>query len=57
MTRDVYMVHVNSGDKVFVKELAFFRKQGGFKDDWRKAWVPVVATSIEDARAKVSNET
>lgn len=50
--RDVYMVHVNSGGAVFVKELEFFRSQGGFREDWGKAWRPVVATSIEDAHAK-----
>lgn len=48
--RDIYMVVVNSGGAVFVKELEFFRSQGGFVMEWGQSWVPVVATSIEDAR-------
>lgn len=36
----------------FVKEAGFFVAQGGLRDDWGKGWVPVVATSIEDARSK-----
>lgn len=50
--RDVYMVHVNSGGSVFVKTLSFFRKQGGFLESWGETWVPIIATSIEDAREK-----
>lgn len=51
--RDVYMVLVNEhSGSVFVKELNFFRKQGGFLADWGNDWFPVVATSIEDAREK-----
>lgn len=51
--RDVYMVNVNQvSGCVFVKVLDFFRSQGGFKDDWGKNWVPIVATGIEDAREK-----
>lgn len=50
--RDVYMIHINSGGSVFVKTLSFFRKQGGFTQDWGDAWVPIVAVSIEDAREK-----
>lgn len=49
---DVYMVHVNSGGSVFVKTLWFFREQGGFAEPWGEGWVPIVATSIEDAREK-----
>lgn len=49
--RNVYMVLVNQfSGSVFVKELEFFRYQGGFIQDWGKTWVPVVATSIENAR-------
>jgi hypothetical protein len=49
-TRDVFMVHVGPTGSVFVKELEFFREQGGFKQSWAKSWIPLVATSIEDAR-------
>lgn len=52
-TRDVYMVNVNrTSGCVFVKELDFFRSQGGFTDNWGINWIPIVATSIEDAREK-----
>ena len=52
-TRDVYMVNVNSiSGCVFVKELDFFRSQGGFTEDWGINWTPIIATSIEDAREK-----
>lgn len=51
--RDVYMVLVNvASGSVFVKELNFFRSQNGFTEDWGINWVPIVATSIEDAREK-----
>lgn len=36
---------------VFVKEAGFFRGQGGLTQEWGKEWRPVVATSIEAARA------
>jgi hypothetical protein len=48
--RDVYMVCCNGAGSVFVKELIFFRSQGGFEQQWGLAWKPVVAESIEDAR-------
>lgn len=44
------MVQCNCGGSVFVKTLDFFRSQGGFIDAWGRAWKPVVAESIEDAR-------
>lgn len=51
--RDVYMILVNQvSGSVFVKVLNFFRDQGGFREDWGQNWVPIVATSIEDAREK-----
>ena len=51
--RDVYMVLCNAhSGSVFVKALDFFRSQGGFREAWGKNWVPIVATSIEDAREK-----
>ena len=37
---------------VFVKTYAFFAEQGGFREKWGEKWVPIVATSIEDAREK-----
>ncbi len=49
--RDIYMVLVSqTSGCVFVKELDFFRSQGGFTQDWGKNWIPIVATSIEEAR-------
>ncbi len=50
--RNVYMVHVGPSGSVFVKELEFYRSLGGFKETWGEAWVPIVATGIEDAREK-----
>lgn len=51
--RDVYMVDVNQfSGCVFVKTHEFFRSQGGFTEEWGKSWVPLMATSIEDAREK-----
>lgn len=52
MDRDVYMVLVGPTGAVFVKALDFFRSQGGLREDWGRNWVPVTATSIEDARQK-----
>lgn len=50
--RDVYMVHVGPSGSVFVKTYDFFKSQRGFEQEWGEAWVPLVATSIEDARKK-----
>lgn len=51
--RNVYMINVNEvSGSVFVKDLEFFRSQGGFTEPWGESWVPIVATSIEDARKK-----
>lgn len=45
------MISVNQfSGCVFVKDLEFFRSQGGFKQEWGETWVPIVATSIENAR-------
>ena len=52
VVRDVYMVLVNAGGAVFVKTLEYYRIQGGFREPWGEAWVPIVATSIEDARER-----
>jgi hypothetical protein len=38
------------GLHTMVKEIEFFRSQNGHIDEWGKAWRPVVASSIEDAR-------
>jgi hypothetical protein len=49
--RNIYMVNVNTlSGSVFVKELEFFRSQGGFEDDWGRHWSPVVAEGLEHAR-------
>lgn len=37
---------------VYVKEGNFFRDQGGLTDDWGKNWIPIYATSLNDARLK-----
>lgn len=51
--KDVYMILVNrDSGVVFVKGLDFFRSQGGFKGSWGESWVPIVATSVEDARER-----
>lgn len=53
MEHNIYMVNVNEHSGcVFVKDLQFFRDQGGFREKWGEYWVPLVATSIEDAREK-----
>lgn len=52
MIKEIYMIHVNSGSVVFVKEFNFFCDQGGFKQQWGNDWIPIIATSIEDARKK-----
>lgn len=49
-----HYVHFN-GAAHFVKEAEFFQDQGGLTSEWGKAWKPVVALSIEDAR-KMSEE-
>jgi hypothetical protein len=46
------MVLVGPSGSVFVKDLDFFSSQGGFRDKWGVRWVPIVATSVEDAREK-----
>lgn len=46
-----HYVHYN-GATVFVKEAAFFVSQGGLQKEWGRAWHPVTATSIGDARRK-----
>lgn len=48
--RAVYMVHANPAGSVFVKTLLFFASQGGFHQRWGRAWTPVVASDLEDAR-------
>lgn len=40
----------NSGNALFVKEAAFFEQQGGLDKEWGMTWIPVIATSIGDAR-------
>jgi hypothetical protein len=49
--RDIYMVLCNQDSGcVFVKELEFFRSQGGFQLPWGRNWKPVIAATIEEAR-------
>ncbi len=36
---------------VYVKEGEFFEAQGGLKSDWGRAWQPVDAESIVEARS------
>jgi len=50
LPREVYMVRVNCEGFVFVKALDFFRSQGGMKEEWGRDWVPILATSLENAR-------
>lgn len=50
MSNQIYYVHKNAGDFIFVKEGEFFKEQGGLREPWGKAWIPVKASSIEDAR-------
>lgn len=50
-----FYVHHN-GHSWFVKEAGFFEDQGGLTEPWGKAWKPIYATSIEDARAKAAEE-
>ncbi len=47
-----YYIHRNSAGVVFVKESAFFAKQGGLKQDWGRNWISITANSIEDARLR-----
>lgn len=48
--RNVYMVLIEWTGSIFVKELEFFRKQGGFVQTWGIKWKPIIAENIEDAR-------
>lgn len=41
-----------NGAAWFVKEASFFISQGGLEESWGKAWRPILADSIEDARLK-----
>lgn len=51
--RKLFMVLVNSqSGSVFVKDYDFFVEQHGMLEKWGEDWVPVVATSVEEARKK-----
>lgn len=52
MPREIWMVLVNSGGSVFVKDYDFFRSQGGCTEGWGLHWTPVMAGSVEEARSK-----
>lgn len=47
-----HYTHCNSGNAIFVKEADFFKRQGGLQKEWGRAWVPIRADSLEDARKK-----
>jgi len=49
--KQTFYVHYN-GHSWYVKTREFFEQQGGFEEEWGKAWSPILATSIEDARTK-----
>jgi hypothetical protein len=49
---NVFMVHKNSGNHVFVKTLEFFKEQGGFHSGWGNSWVPIIGIDLNDARKK-----
>ena len=49
---EIFYIHLNSGNKVFVKTKDFFESQGGFTENWGRYWYPIYASSIEDARDK-----
>lgn len=38
-----------------VKEGDFFREQGGLIKEWGRAWEPITATSIGDARRRIAS--
>ena len=49
-----HFVNCNSGKALFVKEGTFFKEQGGLNESWGKTWVPVIASSIGDARKQAA---
>lgn len=50
---DVYMVMVvQASGSVFVKDLDFFKSQGGMTQSWGAHWIPIIASGIEDARKR-----
>lgn len=49
-----HFVSRNWAGAVFVKEAFFFKQQGGLTESWGKAWRPVIAASIDDARKQAS---
>lgn len=48
-TAATHYISVNSW-AVYVKEADYFKQQGGLTKEWGRTWLPVIATSIEDAR-------
>lgn len=49
-----HFVHCNSGFALFVKDADFFISQGGLVEEWGRAWRPVIASSIGDARRQAA---
>lgn len=47
--RPTHYVLVNPAG-VYTKDAAFFESQGGLRDTWGKAWEPVTASSLYEAR-------
>lgn len=46
-----FFVMSNPGGRiVYVKSGDYFRSQGGLRETWGKAWAPIEAKSIDDAR-------
>lgn len=50
-----FYVHFN-GAAWFVKTEQLFEVQGGLTSEWGRAWYPLEAASIEDARFKAERE-
>jgi hypothetical protein len=51
MSDQIWMTHVDPYGNISVKELEFFRDQGGFRKDWGRTWTPVRAPDPQRARA------
>lgn len=49
---DIYMALVGPSGSVFIKDLEFFKSQGGFKESWGRNWIPVRGKDVEDARER-----
>lgn len=52
---NIYYVHANSAGSIFVKTKEFFEQQGGLMEPWGKAWQPIEAASLADARGEYAD--